>query len=100
MVYAELLKESIHEVKYLISGHALVSYFQKLWGDDYFHNVEPSWSKHIESFKHNIMVDTDWKELILVITFDYYLGPCVGLPEKVKLDFYNWLIAEIKKQCV
>ncbi len=94
-----LLTNSYHDVKKLISNYDQVAYFKDLWGDNYYKNIEDSWENHISKFKNDEDITVNWRELVLVITFDYYLGPYVGLPEKVKLKFYNWIITEIINQC-
>lgn len=92
------LRESFHEVSAFINRFDQVPYFQALWSDSYYGNIEAHWEHHIQSFKDGAPPSEGWRVLVLIITFDYYLGPYVGLPGSVKKKFYQWLLDEIKDQ--
>lgn len=87
---------SYHEVNRFISENDQVAYFKELWGDNYYKNIEDLWERQIKLYRIEGVPDCEWNEAILVMTYDYYLGPYVGLPERIKLHFYQWLLAFIK----
>lgn len=91
---------SYHEIKNFISKYDQVSYFKELWGDSYYKNIEIVWEKQLLLYKSGQKPDCQWREAILVIIFDYYLGPYVGLPEKIKIQFYQWLLDDIRSKIV
>lgn len=87
---------SYHEIDRFISVNDQVPYFKELWGEEYYKKIEDLWERQIQRYKIEEKPDCQWNEAILVMTYDYYLGPYVGLPERIKLQFYQWLLDSIK----
>jgi len=93
-----LLENSFHDAKSLIENYNQSKYFQTQWGNNYFEQASSLWEEHIKLFNNKKDSNCTVRELLLVMGFDYYAGPHLGLPEKIKIKFYHWLISTIKER--
>ena len=90
-------EKSLTETASFLSRFDPIPYFIDLWGEeDYREKSENLWEEAIQKFKEEKLLDNSWQELILIINFDFVLGPFIGLPEGIKLKFYPWVFEQIK----
>ncbi len=71
--------------------------YRQRWGANYLDNMQTLWNSQIERFQSSLPADVACEDLLMVMTFDYYLGPSLGVPSDRKVDFFAWLCAGMKR---
>lgn len=85
------IEGNYHKVDPFITQFNQQEYARNKWGDEYRAQVQTLWEQAINCYKEDQEFIRNWQEYILIITFDYYIGPYIGLPEKEKIQFYSWI---------
>jgi hypothetical protein len=66
--------------------------FQARWGEAYKTNVQALWERCVRAYMTGVAATDAADELIMCLTYDIVLGPCLGVPDPHKLPFLRWLI--------
>jgi hypothetical protein len=73
------------------------THFQDRWGEEYRTNVQALWHRCVQSYKAGAAATGGVDELIMCLTYDVVLGPCLGVPEPHKLSFLRWVIDGVRQ---
>ncbi len=75
----------------------LIRQFRERWGERYAERVRAHWSECVRRFESGAAAEGPADELLLCLAYDCILGPCLGVPERHKLQFWAWLVAGIRQ---
>jgi len=88
--------ESYHSIKRFIDKFDQLESISLSLGDNYRTHLNNNWKNAIDKFKSNQEIAYPWQELIMILSYDYYLGPYIGLPESEKIKFYTKILDHLR----
>jgi hypothetical protein len=89
---------SLAEIGKFISTFDPTEYFRERWQEDYVSNISSLHRRCIESYRAGLAATEPADELLMCVTYDFILGPYLGVPEPHKLPFLLWLVNGIRQQ--
>jgi hypothetical protein len=73
-------------------------YFNNKWGKKYAENARSLWDRAVQKFLKAEEPEGAIEELLMVMAYEWTLGPYLGLPEDRKEKFLRHLLAAIRRK--